>query len=502
MSSVADYEEYVKYTHLIKTLKNAVTEEDRPSDFLDFLRLCRKKGVLSYDLESEQVAMCQFVENTEGEERAVFGLRGCGKSELITEFYVVYCLIDNKADFELVKQGKKQSNINKRIIILKANDGLGKKHINKIKIIIDAFPNLFSKCFYNSTSIHFEPRPLHGQDNIKVLIASSPSSLKTSRADFAVFDDVENHADFRSLATRNATAESIAGVLGMFAVEEEKEKSKNYIVVGQIAHPKGYHNSLKQRQDFKVFELWQDIETLHPLIKDDLSKVEQTGILLDEKSKFAASIPAQLSLWKASREIFYADYLGVLTESLANPFASVSTINYQLPIQSNVILALDPAYEGRDTTALSGVYTSSNKYFIFGKVWNAPYAEVLGEVVQTYFDLMAEVKKANLRVSVPYAVHLFYEGNGGAGSGIAELLRMRKVRAKKILNTQNKIVRISGLLPYMFQSVFYDTPDTYEYLRQIRQYNPNDSRKSYIQGYNDDAIDSLATCFRCAGIIK
>lgn len=137
---------------------------------------------------------------------------------------------------------------------------------------------------------------------------------------------------------------------------------------------------------------------------------------------------------------------------------------------------VDAAFYGEDYTAFTIVTVHNGKYYVFGKCWR----KHIDDVTETISRLHNRFKCGKM----------YIERNADKGY-VAKELRKRGLRVISYNEHQNKFIKISSYLKFVWPDVVFVQGTDPEYINQICDYNEN--------AEHDDCPDSLASLIRILG---
>lgn len=133
----------------------------------------------------------------------------------------------------------------------------------------------------------------------------------------------------------------------------------------------------------------------------------------------------------------------------------------------------DAAFYGEDYTAFTICAIHDGKYYVFGKCWRKHIDDVIDQCV--------ELHNKNL------CGKLYIEKNADKGY-VAKEFRNRGVRVVSYNESQNKYIKITSHLKFVWEKVVFVKGTDQEYIDMICDYNEN--------AEHDDCPDSLASLIR------
>lgn len=189
-----------------------------------------------------------------------------------------------------------------------------------------------------------------------------------------------------------------------------------------------------------------------------------TGLLnADEIAKLKESMTA--SLFAANYELRHIPADDVIFK---NP-----QFGYDSALAENGITHVDSAYYGEDYTAMSIVTRRDGKFYVFGKCWRKHIEQCMADIVEYHNRFKSKV--------------LYNERNADKGYVVKEFRKLG-VKAVGYDETQNKVLKITSVLKFVWSNVFFVEGTDSEYIQQICDYNE--------LAEHDDCPDSLACAIR------
>lgn len=134
---------------------------------------------------------------------------------------------------------------------------------------------------------------------------------------------------------------------------------------------------------------------------------------------------------------------------------------------------VDAAYWGSDTTAFTIVKKHSDKYYVFGKMWERHVDHCMDQI-QMYHEKFNCGK-------------LYNELNADKGY-LAKQFRMRGIRVTSYTENENKYVKITSWLKFEWKNIIFVEGTDEKYIQQITDFTEN--------AEHDDCADSLASLIR------
>jgi predicted phage terminase large subunit-like protein len=133
----------------------------------------------------------------------------------------------------------------------------------------------------------------------------------------------------------------------------------------------------------------------------------------------------------------------------------------------------DAAFYGEDYTAFTICAVHDGKYYVFGKCWRKHIDDVLDKCVELHNKYLCG--------------KLYIEKNADKGY-VAKEFRNRGVRVVSYNESQNKYIKITSHLKFVWEKVVFVKGTDQEYIDMICDYNEN--------AEHDDCPDSLASLIR------
>ena len=133
----------------------------------------------------------------------------------------------------------------------------------------------------------------------------------------------------------------------------------------------------------------------------------------------------------------------------------------------------DAAFYGEDYTAFTIVAIHDGNYYVFGKCWRKHIDDVMDECMRYYEEHLCG--------------KLYIEKNADKGY-VAKEFRKKNARVVSYNESQNKYIKITSYLKFVWNKVYFVEGTDDEYIDMICDYNDN--------AEHDDCPDSLASLVR------
>ena len=334
----------------------------------------------------------------------------------------------------------------KRIMFMRKTDTDVKEIVAQVqKILMNENTQAFVKTMYNTMLVLSQDNATQISTNLSKDVKGTPqlwacgmgTSITGKHFDVIITDDIVNQNDRVSRAERERTK----------LIYQELQNVKN--VGGKI------------------------INTGTPWSKDDAFSIMpkpvkydcySTGILNDEeinelKSKMTAS------LFAANYELKHIASDDVI---FSNPIT-----NENPDLIKNGTSHCDAAFYGEDYTAFTIVAKHDGYYYVFGKCWRKHIDDVMDECVKYHNNNLCQ--------------KLYIEKNADKGY-VAKEFRKKGLRVVSYNEHQNKYVKITTHLKFVWDKIRFVKGTDTEYIDMICDYNDN--------AEHDDCPDSLASLIR------
>lgn len=334
----------------------------------------------------------------------------------------------------------------KRIMFMRKTDTDVKEIVAQVqKILMNENTQAFVKTMYNTMLVLSQDNATQISTNLSKDVKGTPqlwacgmgTSITGKHFDVIITDDIVNQNDRVSRAERERTK----------LIYQELQNVKN--VGGKI------------------------INTGTPWSKDDAFSIMpepvkydcySTGILNDEeinelKSKMTAS------LFAANYELKHIASDDVI---FSNPIT-----NENPELIKNGTSHCDAAFYGEDYTAFTIVAKHDGYYYVFGKCWRKHIDDVMDECVGYHNKNLCQ--------------KLYIEKNADKGY-VAKEFRKKGLRVVSYNEHQNKYVKITTHLKFVWDKIKFVKGTDTEYIDMICDYNDN--------AEHDDCPDSLASLIR------
>ena len=334
----------------------------------------------------------------------------------------------------------------KRIMFMRKTDTDVKEIVAQVqKILINENTQAFVKTMYNTMLVLSQDNATQISTNLSKDVKGTPqlwacgmgTSITGKHFDVIITDDIVNQNDRVSRAERERTK----------LIYQELQNVKN--VGGKII------NTGTPWHKDDCFSI------MPPAVKYDCYS---TGILNDEeiselKSKMTAS------LFAANYELRHIASDDVI---FSNPIT-----NENPDLIKNGTSHCDAAFYGEDYTAFTIVAKHDGYYYVFGKCWRKHIDDVMDECVEYHNNNLCQ--------------KLYIEKNADKGY-VAKEFRKKGLRVVSYNEHQNKYVKITTHLKFVWDKVRFVKGTDTEYINMICDYNDN--------AEHDDCPDSLASLIR------
>lgn len=340
----------------------------------------------------------------------------------------------------------------KRIMFMRKTDTDVKEIVSQVqKILMNENTQAFVKTMYNTMLVLSQDNATQISTNLSKDVKGTPqlwacgmgTSITGKHFDVIITDDIVNQNDRVSRAERERTK----------LIYQELQNVKN--VGGKI------------------------INTGTPWSKDDAFSIMpkpvkydcySTGILNDEEIKELKS--------KMTASLFAANYeLKHIAEDDVIFTTPVTEENPELV--KNGTSHCDAAFYGEDYTAFTIVAIHDGNYYVFGKCWRKHIDDVMDEIVGLHNKYLCQ--------------KMYNEKNADKGY-VAKAFRNKGVKVVTYNESQNKYVKITTHLKFVWDKVRFVKGTDPEYIDMICDYNEN--------AEHDDCPDSLASLIRVMKVKK
>lgn len=266
------------------------------------------------------------------------------------------------------------------------------------------------------------------------------SSLTGKHFDFIFTDDIVNINDRTSRAERERTK----------LVYQELQNIKNR--GGKI------FNTGTPWHKFDCFSIMPNISRYN-CYNEEVKKIISAEQLEEIRQTMTAS------LFAANYELKHIASDDVI---FSNPIT-----NENPELIKNGTSHCDAAFYGEDYTAFTIAAIHDGKYYVFGKCWRKHIDDVMDEIVSLYNKYLCG--------------KMYNERNADKGY-VAKAFRNKGVRVVSYNESENKYVKITTHLKFVWNDVIFVKGTDPEYIDQICDYNEN--------AEHDDCPDSLASLIR------
>ena len=266
------------------------------------------------------------------------------------------------------------------------------------------------------------------------------SSLTGKHFDFIFTDDIVNINDRTSRAERERTK----------LVYQELQNIKNR--GGKI------FNTGTPWHKFDCFSIMPNI-LRYNCYNEEVKKI----ISAEQLEKIRQTMTA--SLFAANYELRHIAEDDVI---FSNPVTGASS-----ELVKNGVSHCDAAFYGEDYTAFTICAYHGGKYYVFGKCWRKHIDDVMDICVELHNKFLCG--------------KLYIEKNADKGY-VAKEFRKKGLRVVTYNESQNKYVKITTHLKFVWQQVVFVEGTDEEYINMICDYNEN--------AEHDDCPDSLASILR------
>lgn len=338
----------------------------------------------------------------------------------------------------------------KRIMFMRKTDTDVKEIVAQVqKILMNENTQAFVKTMYNTMLVLSQDNATQISTNLSKDVKGTPqlwacgmgTSITGKHFDVIITDDIVNQNDRVSRAERERTK----------LIYQELQNVKN--VGGKI------------------------INTGTPWSKDDAFSIMpkpvkydcySTGILNDEEIKELKS-KMTASLFAANYELKHIASDDVI---FSNPIT-----NENPELIKNGTSHCDAAFYGEDYTAFTICAVHDGLYYVFGKCWRKHIDDVMDEIVELHNKYLCQ--------------KMYNEKNADKGY-VAKAFRNKGVKVVTYNESQNKYVKITTHLKFVWDKVRFVKGTDPEYIDMICDYNEN--------AEHDDCPDSLASLVRVVKI--
>lgn len=334
----------------------------------------------------------------------------------------------------------------KRIMFMRKTDTDVKEIVAQVqKILINENTQAFVKTMYNTMLVLSQDNATQISTNLSKDVKGTPqlwacglgTSITGKHFDVIITDDIVNQNDRVSRAERERTK----------LIYQELQNVKN--VGGKI------------------------INTGTPWHRDDCFSIMpvpkkydcySTGILTDEEIKELKS--------KMTASLFAANY--ELKHIAEDDVIFTNPVTEENPeLVRNGTSHCDAAFYGEDYTAFTIVAIHDGNYYVFGKCWRKHIDDVMDEIVELHNKYLCQ--------------KMYNEKNADKGY-VAKAFRNKGVKVVTYNESQNKYVKITTHLKFVWNKVRFVKGTDQEYIDMICDYNEN--------AEHDDCPDSLASLIR------
>lgn len=263
------------------------------------------------------------------------------------------------------------------------------------------------------------------------------TSITGKHADLVITDDICNISDRVSKAERDKTKTQF------MELQNIRNRGGRIVSLGTKWH----------KDD--VFNLMDNISTY---------TYKDTGLISEEQiAKLKQQMTA--SLFACNYELkIVADDDVIFTDPIINAEPEKILNGYS---------HCDAAFYGEDYTAFTIAAYHDDCYYVFGKCWRKHIDDVMDEIVKLYNKHLCG--------------KLYIERNADKGY-VAKEFRSKGVRTVSYHESENKYVKITTHLKFVWKNVIFVEGTDTEYIDQICDYNEN--------AEHDDCPDSLASLIR------
>jgi hypothetical protein len=278
--------------------------------------------------------------------------------------------------------------------------------------------------------------------NVEVL--GMTGNLTGSHYDKILLDDIITMIDRYSLAERENSKKFIRETINI------KKTSGKRIITGTTWHIDDGFSILPEAKKYPI---------------------GTTGIKFFEEKENIARLRQEIG----NEAIFSANYLlkHIPDEGRVIDDPKFSAMEDDFEFQA----WLDPAYTGKDTTALTILAKRRGNVYILGWVWK----KSITELYQVIVNLLTSYKCGTL----------YIETNADKGLSVIEFQKYYPA-VRGINETQNKHIKILTYVKNNWKNIFFIDSISEDYINQVL---------SYEEGKGlDDAVDSLASIIRQIGI--
>lgn len=263
------------------------------------------------------------------------------------------------------------------------------------------------------------------------------TSITGKHADLVITDDICNISDRVSKAERDKTKTQF------MELQNIRNRGGRIVSLGTKWH----------KDD--VFNLMENIRTY---------TYKDTGLISDEQiEKLKQQMTASLFACNYELKIVADDDI-IFTDPETN--ASDELVK-------NGTSHTDAAFYGEDYTAFTICAYHEGKYYVFGKCWRKHIDDVMDEIVKWHNHFLCG--------------KMYNEKNADKGY-VAKEFRNKGVRVVTYNESENKHIKITTHLKFVWNDVVFVKGTDQEYIDQICDYNEN--------AEHDDCPDSLASLIR------
>jgi hypothetical protein len=341
------------------------------------------------------------------------------------------------------------------ILIVRKTDTLARELLLAVKKILESEEavELFKLGFKNISSLKSDRWNSEGitiSTNTRITVEGNltaigiGASITGRHYDLIISDDIVTREDRYSKAERQKTINYIHELLNIV------KDSGRLIFTGTAWHKDDAWTAIEHIvKDVKKYY----IHDIHPPILS-AEKIEELRTTMSS-ALFAANYEGK---YLSDADRFFPE-----PEYTDADFSGIKFMAY-----------LDPAYKGKNHTALSIAGKSGDEYVCFGRVWAKPVTDC--------YDSVLEILRQN-KVGT-----LIVESNADKGFSAADLAEMRGSGVEECWETENKHIRIETFVRKNWRNIRFPRWVDSDYLSELLEYEETLEP--------DDVPDSLAGAIR------